>query len=119
MGYVFLFVALSLNAIANLLMKAGADRLAPIGDPGFFKSLLGNYPLLAGVALFALNVVFYLAALTRLNLSVAYPVMMAGGVLIVFCAALAYFHEPVTGTQFLGAVLLAAGIVLVTRGAAA
>jgi small multidrug resistance pump len=119
MGYLLLTLALILNAVANLLLKIGAERLAPLDAPGFAGRMLTNFHLLAGIALFALNVVFYAAALTRLNLSVAYPVMTAGGILIVVSASFFFLKEPVTLVQFAGLLLLVAGILLVTRQPAA
>lgn len=83
MGYLFLVLAQTLNATANILLKIGAGRLGDLGEPGAVARLLTNYYLLAGLAVFALNVVFYAGALTGLNLSVAYRVMVAGGIVIV------------------------------------
>ena len=80
MGYLFLIVALTLNAAANVLLKIGATRLGGIDEPGLLGRLVSDYYLLAGLLLFALNVVFYVAALARLNLSTAYPIMVAGGI---------------------------------------
>ena len=115
MGYVFLTVALTLNASANLLMKMGADRLGAFEGPGMIKGVLTNYFLVGGVVLFGLNILFYVAALTRMNLSIAYPVMMAGGVLIVVSVSVLYFREALTLTQILGILFLMTGLVLVTH----
>jgi multidrug transporter EmrE-like cation transporter len=117
MGYVFLTVALTLNATANLLMKIGADRLGAFSGSGMLKAILTNYFLVGGVVLFGLNIVFYVAALTRINLSIAYPVMMAGGVLIVVFVSVLYFRESLALTQVLGILLLIGGLVLVTHRA--
>ena len=81
MGYLFLALALVLNATANILLKIGAARLGGLDEPNLVGRFITNYHLLAGLSLFALNVVLYILALTRLNLSVAYPIMMAGGVM--------------------------------------
>jgi len=115
MGYLLLTVALTFNAVANILLKLGAGRLGALGEPGFTSRLLVNYQLLAGLALFALNVVFYAAALTRLNLSVAYPVMMGGSLFIVVTVSILLLREPVSATQMLGLVLLVLGMTLVTH----
>lgn len=115
MGYLFLVLALTLNATANVLLKVGAGRLGDLSEPGTITRLLTNYYLLAGLGLFALNVVFYAAALARLNLSVAYPVMMAGGIVIVVSVSILVLHEAVTAPQIAGLVLLVVGIVLVTH----
>ena len=115
MGYLYLALALILNAAANVLLKIGAGQLGPLDAPDLVGRLLTNYHLLAGLALFALNVVFYAAALTRLNLSIAYPVMTAGGVLIVVSVSFFFLKEPLAPAQMLGLLLLVAGILLVTR----
>lgn len=113
MGYLFLALALTLNATANILLKIGAARLGGLDGADLIGRVLTNYQLLAGLALFALNVVFYVAALTRLNLSVAYPIMMAGGVIIVVSISVLFLREAVTARQMLGLLLLILGIVLV------
>jgi multidrug transporter EmrE-like cation transporter len=114
MAYVFLVVALALNALANMLLKAGAAHLGGLAEPHLVKRVLGNPYLLLGLLLFALNVGFYLAALIRLNLSVAYPVMVAGGLVIVVLGSALCLRETVTPLQWSGIALLAVGIILVT-----
>jgi multidrug transporter EmrE-like cation transporter len=115
MGYLLLALALTLNATANILLKIGAARLGMLSEPGLIGRLATNYPLLAGLVLFALNVVFYVAALTRLNLSVAYPVMMAGGIIIVVTVSTFFLREVVTTPQLVGLALLVLGILLVAH----
>jgi multidrug transporter EmrE-like cation transporter len=115
MGYLFLFLALTLNATANILLKVGAARLGVLDEPNLVGRLFANYHLLAGLSLFALNVVFYVLALTRLNLSVAYPIMMAGGVVIIVTVSILLLHEALTIRQTVGLFLLIVGIVLVTE----
>jgi multidrug transporter EmrE-like cation transporter len=115
MGYAFLVVALTLNAIANVLLKIGAMRLGPLAEPDLVARLVTNYQLLAGLGLFALNVVFYILALTRLNLALAYPIMTAGGLIIVVSVSILFLHETVTARQMLGLLLLILGIALVTE----
>jgi multidrug transporter EmrE-like cation transporter len=113
MGYVFLALALVLNATANVLLKLGAAQLGGLDEPNLVSRLMTNYYLPAGLTLFALNAVFYTLALTRLNLSVAYPIMMAGGVIIVVSVSILFLQETVTTRQMLGLLLLIPGIVLV------
>jgi multidrug transporter EmrE-like cation transporter len=71
------------------------------------------------LSLFALNVGFYVLALTRLNLSVAYPIMMAGGVVIIIAVSVLLLHETLTTRQAVGLFLLIAGIVLVAERSSA
>lgn len=124
MPYVLaLFVALVLNAFANLLMKVGMKSVEASG--GLFKdgaltaikTVLANAPLLVGLTCFALNAVFYMYALQSksLKISIAYPIMVGGGFALI--ALVARFHpslaERLTWGQFAGVALVLVGIILI------
>jgi multidrug transporter EmrE-like cation transporter len=113
MGYLYLVLALTLNAVANILLKIGATRLGGLEEPHLLARLVSDYYLFAGLLLFALNVMFYFAALTRLNLSVAYPIMVAGGIVIVVSVSVFALREAVTPLQIVGLALLILGIAFV------
>ena len=116
MGPFFLITALVLNALANISMKLGAQKL--IFEPSLkstelIKLLVTNYFLWLGIGMFGLNVVFYIVALSKMNLSIAYPIMTAGGFLIITAFSFFYLKEPLTSLQLLGIILLSIGITLV------
>jgi len=115
MGYLLLAIALAVNAAANILLKIGAARLAGLRGADLLNGLIADRPLQSGLALFVLNVVLYAAALARLNLSVAYPIMTAGGVLIVVTFSILYLQETVTTLQLAGLSFLVVGIILVAH----
>ena len=115
MGYLYLAIALTLNAAANILLKVGATHLGGLDEPGLIGRLLTNYHLLGGLVLFALNVVFYAVALTRLDLSIAYPVMTAGGIMIVVTVSVLLLSESLSVIQLVGLGFLVLGIILITR----
>ena len=117
-SYALLAVALTLNALANVFLKVGSARLPEWSDPALLSRLFANPYLLLGLVLFALNVLVYATALARLNLSVAYPVMVAGSMIVVVVLSAAYLKEAVTPVQLSGIALLILGIVLVSRGPA-
>ena len=117
-NYVLLAVALTLNALANVSLKIGAADLPAWRDPGLLPRLFANWYLLLGMTLFGLNVLVYATALTRVNLSVAYAVMVAGSMIVVVVLSATWLREPVSSVQLAGIVLLILGIVLVTRGPA-
>ena len=74
-------------------------------DPWVLTGLVGA--LLAGLA--------WMAAMTRLELSFAYPFISLSFVLVfVFSAIL--FHETITTTKILGMLLIIAGIIVIGRG---
>lgn len=112
MAYLYLALAFTLNSIANILLKLGATRgLSLSGGP--FAIIEANWQLLLGLSIFALNVIFYFLALRALPLSVAYPVMVVMGFLIVNSYALLTLHEPIMTGQYIGYLLIIIGITLV------
>ena len=111
-AWIVLIVAVILNASANALLKTGAGTL----QLGFsFETLLGaltNVYLVGGIALFALNVLCYTYALSKLPLSLAYPVMVVGGLLIVISASVLLFGESLSYLQVGGLSLIVLGVIL-------
>ena len=118
MAYALLVLALLLNAGANLMLKVGASQLRDSAEVSLLPRLLGTPYLLVGLLLFAINVTLYVAALSQLKLSVAYPVMAAGSLLVVVLMSALWLRESLSFTQWSGIVLLLLGIVLVTSGSA-
>lgn len=116
MRYLFLIVALIFNASANILIKIGAVRLGEIRGMSvtdlMFK-LATNYFLIIGLFCFVFNLLFYVIALTKINVSVAYPIMTTGGFLAISCFSFFYLKESITITQIIGIVLIVIGITLV------
>ena len=123
-----LVVALLLNASANLMIKFGMRAIdlelqgAGILSDGVFgvvKLLLRHWILLVGLGCFAANVVFYSFALQKLPISVAYPIMVSGSLILIVLAAawLPVLRERIVLTQLGGMLLIAAGVWLVSRPA--
>ncbi|MCK9460771.1 MAG: EamA family transporter [Proteobacteria bacterium] len=115
-GFVLLGVAVLFNGAANVLMKKGmigAD--AGGGAAAMIKHYLTSWPLIVGLVLFAVNVIAYTQALSRLPLSVAYPIMVALTGVIVITGSHLLFKESIGWIQWAGYVLIVAGVVCVAR----
>jgi len=69
--------------------------------------------VLAGVGLFALNIVAYSYVLSKIQLSIAYPIMTSVGFLIVVGFSVFALKEQVSMVQIIGIVMIVAGVVLV------
>lgn len=118
MAYVLLVTALLLNASANTLLKIGASHFNDATGAGLLERLLGNHALWLGLLLFAINAACYVVALGQLKLSVAYPVMAAGSLVVVALSSVLWLGETLTTLQWAGIALLLLGIVLVTARSA-
>lgn len=120
---VALCIAMTLNAAANLLMKAGMKAVEASGGilrdgvVGAIKLVLSSKALVIGLTCFGLNAAFYMYALQSksLKISVAYPIMVGGG--FAFIAIVAYLHpalrETLTLSQKFGVALVLVGIVMI------
>ena len=115
-----LAVAMFLNAAANVLMKVGANTTGSLAQDASFMARVCSFLNVAttlGIALFAANVIFYRLALYKWNVSVAYPIMVSGGMILVTLSAvlLPTLGEKVSVRQVLGMVTIAGGVWLVAK----
>lgn len=115
-GALLLIVAVVCNASANILIKVGSSRLN--SDEGIWRTLISAVlqPVLwAGVILFGMALGAYGLVLTRVNLSVAYPVMISTGLVIVVVVSALFLNEKITLMQMAGFLCILAGVWLVAR----
>ena len=114
LGYALLIVAATLNGIANLFLKLGADRGISMNSGSILAFLSHHQYLIFGVILFAGNVLIYILALRALPISVAYPLMVALSFIVVGIAATIFLGEEVTPLKILGYALILLGIALIS-----
>jgi multidrug transporter EmrE-like cation transporter len=108
-----------LNAAAQLLLKAGTNR---IGEFAF--SLDNVVPIglkvatsphvLGGLACYVVSVVVWILALSRVPVSVAYP-MLSIGYIVNAGAAWLLFGESITAQKLVGIGFIVVGVWLVAR----
>ena len=108
-----------LNAGAQLLLKAGVRPLGPIGAgrgtllPELAAALTQG-PVLAGLACYVLSVAVWLVALSRVDVSIAYP-MLSLGYVVNALAAWWLFGEAVGALRLGGIGLILLGVIVVAR----
>ena len=109
--------ALTLNAAANVLIKAAmrGGELSLAEPAAVLSRVLPNGFFWGGVACFAGALLLYSVALSRMDLSVAYPVMTGVGFAIVVTASGLLFKEPITGLKLAGYALVFLGVFLLAR----
>ena len=108
-----------LNAAAQLLLKAGtnsvgafvftADNVFPVGI-----KLASNPYILGGLSCYAISVVLWIMALSRVEVSLAYPMLSIGYVINAF-AAWQLFGEALTAQRLVGIGTIIVGVFLVAR----
>jgi multidrug transporter EmrE-like cation transporter len=122
-AFVFILAGVLLNALAQLLLKAGtnavgrfeltAQNIVPVGLKLAFEP-----HIVGGVACYVVSLVVWLVGLSRVDVSVAYP-MLSIGYVINAVAAWYLFGESLTAQKLIGIGFIVAGVVLVTRSGAA
>jgi multidrug transporter EmrE-like cation transporter len=118
-AFAMLMTGVLLNAAAQLLLKAGTnvlgvitltretwlETLAKMATQGYF---------ILGAACYALSLVVWILGLSRVPVSVAYP-LLSVGYIINAVAAHYLFGESVTLTRWLGIGFIVVGVWLVAR----
>jgi len=95
--------------------RSGAiDPGSARGLAGFVTSTLLSPTVIAGLAAIGLSACAWIIALSRLPLSIAYPVAVALNCLIVISAGLFLYGEAATWNKFAGIALLLASLVLLS-----
>ena len=108
-----------LNAAAQLFLKAGTNRIGafsfalenvvPIG-----AKIASSPHVLAGLSCYVVSVVVWILALSRVQVSIAYP-MLSIGYIVTALAAWALFGESLTAQKLVGIGFIVVGVVLVGR----
>lgn len=115
-----ILVSVALSACAQVLFKIGvssAPGQAP-SDASLVEAvvrMLLRPGVLGGLALYGVGTVLWLSALSRTELSQAYPFVGLGFVLTALLGHF-LFNEPLGLTRLGGTILVVAGVYLVARG---
>jgi drug/metabolite transporter (DMT)-like permease len=118
-AFLLLMTGVLLNAAAQLLLKAGTNRTGVITlDAGNWTAMLlrmaseGHF--IAGIALYGLSVVVWIIGLSRVPVSIAYP-MLSVGYIVNAIAAHYLLGEAVNVQRWLGIGFIVVGVYLVAR----
>ncbi|MGC1457445.1 MAG: SMR family transporter [Steroidobacteraceae bacterium] len=109
-----------LNAAAQLLLKAATRHSgALVADSGQVSwaavlQVLAAVPLWVGLGCYGISVILWLGALSRVPVSVAYPMLSIGYVVNAFAAAV-LFGEALSVPKLAGIALICAGVFTLAR----
>ena len=118
-SWMLILTGVLLNACAQLLLKAGtnsvgafsfsADNLLPVGI-----KLATEPHILGGLTCYVISVVVWIMALSRVEVSLAYPMLSIGYVVNAF-AAWWLFGEALTVERLVGIGVIIFGVFLLAR----
>ena len=118
-SFSLLMTGVLLNAGAQLLLKAGtnavgvfafsSDNLVPVG-----WKLATEPHIVGGIGCYVISVIVWIMALSRVEVSIAYP-MLSIGYVVNALAAWYLFGEAVTLTRLAGIGIIIVGVYIVAR----
>lgn len=117
-----LIVASALTVIGEVLLKLGMNAVsARVGafsvDPRVLWATFTDWRVILGFALVFGGALFWLGVISRVNLSFAYPLLALNYVLILIPSRY-LLGEAITPSKLVGAVIVVAGVIVITWGAA-
>ena len=118
-SFSFLLAGVLLNAAAQLFLKAGTNRIGefafsldnvmPIG-----MKIASSPFILGGLACYVVSVVVWILGLSRVPVSIAYPMLSVGYIVNAFLAYM-LFGESITAQKLAGIGFIVVGVFLVAR----
>ncbi|MEQ1667569.1 MAG: 4-amino-4-deoxy-L-arabinose transferase [Sulfuriferula sp.] len=118
-SWILILSGVMINAAAQLLLKAGtnsvgtfaysAENILPIG-----WKLATEPHIIGGLTCYVISVVIWIMALSRVEVSVAYP-MLSFGYIVNALAAWWLFGEAVSIERMIGIGVIIFGVFLITR----
>lgn len=119
LSFLLILIGVLLNATAQLLLKAGtnaighfaftAENILPIG-----WRLATQPHIFGGLSCYVISVVVWIMALSRVDVSVAYP-MLSIGYVVNAIAAWYLFGEAISVTKLAGIGIIVLGVFIVSR----
>jgi undecaprenyl phosphate-alpha-L-ara4N flippase subunit ArnE len=117
MTLLLIFTSVVLGAVGQVLLKMGALRVGGVADVGLLLwRILTNPHILAGFALYGVASVLWIVVLSRAPLSLAYPLLSLGYVLVLLASAYV-FGETIPAVRVAGIAAILVGILLVSSSA--
>jgi multidrug transporter EmrE-like cation transporter len=119
LSFVLIVIGVLLNAVAQLCLKAGTNALGELtlsrqtAIATIFR--VGFEPhIMAGLGCYVVSVGIWIAALSRVPVSVAYP-MLSIGYVVNALAAWYLFGETLSTQKLVGIAVIIVGVFLVAR----
>lgn len=114
-NFVILIFTNLLVVSGQMLMKQGMTKIGSFSSMPFSSFLVKTFlsPLIvAGISFYVVSTVLWLMLLSRVNLSIAYPGVSLGYILILFVSWF-FLKETISVYQIVGIFLIIAGIYLI------
>lgn len=115
MTFLLIVVNILLAVVGQTITKIGISKIGaftnmPLKD-FIIKAFLSPL-VLGGLFLYVISAVVWFMVLSKIDLSIAYPTLSLGYILILFISYF-YLGEPLTAIKFFGILLICGGVYLI------
>lgn len=118
---VLVLIAVLLGVLGQLLLKMGMTQVGTLefggGLAGLVKTgirVFSNLKVLGGFAAYGVSSLFWIVVLSKIDLSLAYPMLALNYVLVPLAASL-FLSEQVPGLRWVGMVIVVIGVIVISR----
>ncbi|MBN1780644.1 hypothetical protein JW948_05920 [bacterium] len=111
-----------LNSCGALAVKSGLYRLGAVqldsarSVTGYFVTLFKSPLTVLGIAFLVVSAFVWMTALSRMEISIAYPVAIGMNFLIITVFGLTMFHESLSLSKTIGLVMIFVSLFFLSRG---
>lgn len=118
--FAFIMTGVLLNAVAQLLLKAGTNALGGaihVNAGNWFATglkVFSQLPILAGLACYGFSVIVWIIGLSRTDVTIAYP-MLSLGYVVSAIGAYMFLGEVVSPQRMLALGVIVVGVALLAR----
>lgn len=119
MGYFYIAGTIIFTVYGQLMLKWRISAYGALPD-GFYEKCVFLFKLVFDPYIFSgffaafIASFFWMAAMTKFDVSYAYP-FMSGAFVIVFVLSVMLFQEPITWQKIIGLCLIVTGIIVTSR----
>jgi multidrug transporter EmrE-like cation transporter len=116
---IYILISVLGGAVGQVLLKTGMTSMGPLTlTPNQLLNILWrmatNPFVVIGLGIYVLGTIFWLTALSRVDLSFAYPFASLGYVLMLL-ASWRLLDEKITPLRLLGTIVVGIGVMLISR----
>ncbi len=118
---ILILIAVLMGVLGQLLLKMGITQVGTLESSGGLAGLIqvgirvfSNLKVLGGFAAYGLSSLFWIVVLSKIDLSLAYPMLALNYVLVPLTAWL-FLNEQVPPLRWLGIGVVIIGVVVISR----
>ena len=114
--YLIMLFVVTFNVCGHVFLKAGMNQIGAIGPGALitnFARIFTNLSVLFGLFCYVSSVAGYMVLLSKIDISVAYPVVTSLAYGAIVLVSLFIFKEPFSLIKWLGLGLILFGVLLV------